>query len=265
MRTNWLRTTISHHRRNPLLRRFAHACESFLAAYHNSDYEFDTNGERFVLQTLGRFPISVIFDVGANIGEWTRSACEAIPDARVHAFEISRQTFQRLEEQTRHFGQVRRVSRGLSDQEGTVKLHYFADLPVLTTALDFPHGRESIEITEPVTTGDLYCAAEGIGHIDFLKIDVEGMDHLVLRGFERMFASGGIDLVQFEYGQGNIVSRFLLRDFHDYFQARGFVVGKLYPNYVDFRTYQMRDEDFIGPNFVACRQSRGDYIQALSG
>jgi hypothetical protein len=30
------------------------------------------------------------------------------------------------------------------------------------------------------------------------------------------------------------------------------VVGKLFPDHVDVRPYAMNDEDFMGPNYIAC-------------
>ncbi|MFM9971903.1 MAG: hypothetical protein ACKVQK_26275 [Burkholderiales bacterium] len=42
-----------------------------------------------------------------------------------------------------------------------------------------------------------------------------------------------------------------------------YLLGKLYPDHVDFRAYQLEDEDFLGPNYVAVRQGRGDLIEAL--
>jgi FkbM family methyltransferase len=260
-----LRKSIARNRRHPLVRRVARACASFLKAYHNTDYDFESNGELFVLQCLSRFPIVTVFDVGANIGDWTLAAAGAFPEAAIYSFEICQTTFRRLEDNTAALKSVRRVKTGLADREGTVKLNYYADLPVLTTVLDFPHGYPSTQITEAVTTGDRYCADNRIGHIDFLKIDVEGMDHQVLQGFEELIQAGGVDVVQFEYGQGNILSNFLLRDFYEFFTRRGYEVGKIFPNYVDFRAYAMTDEDFIGPNYLACRRDKPTYIQALGG
>ena len=46
---------------------------------------------------------------------------------------------------------------------------------------------------------------------------------------------------------------FLLRDFYLLFAGYGYVVGKIYPDYVEFRDYDLGDEDFIGPNYLACR------------
>jgi hypothetical protein len=40
-------------------------------------------------------------------------------------------------------------------------------------------------------------------------------------------------------------------------------VGKIFPNGVEFREYELADEDFMGPNYLACRAARDDYVQAL--
>jgi hypothetical protein len=52
-------------------------------------------------------------------------------------------------------------------------------------------------------------------------------------------------------------------DFHEYFEARGYAVGKIYPRGVDFRPYAVSDEDFRGPNYLACRKDKPEYIQRL--
>ena len=42
------------------------------------------------------------------------------------------------------------------------------------------------------------------------------------------------------------------------------VVGKIFPSYVDFREYELKDEDFQGPNYLAVRAARADLIALLS-
>ena len=111
--------------------------------------------------------------------------------------------------------------------------------------------------------GDDYVRANNIGMIDFLKIDVEGMEASVLRGFSTMFQERRIRLVQFEYNTTNIVSKFLLRDAYQFFEGFGYCVGKLYPNHVEFRDYHYRHEDFCGPNMVAARKEDKEMLQLL--
>lgn len=77
------------------------------------------------------------------------------------------------------------------------------------------------------------------------------------------FAQKAIDLVQFEYGEINLKTRDFLEDYYKFFTTRGFVVGKLYPEGVMFKDYDLADEDFLGPNYIACRAERADMIAAL--
>jgi hypothetical protein len=92
---------------------------------------------------------------------------------------------------------------------------------------------------------------------------VEGAEHLVLEGLETQLRSERVRFVQFEYGRVNILTHFLLRDFYQLFASYGYVVGKIYPDYVDFREYDLSDEDFMGPNYLACRANDAA-VKALS-
>jgi FkbM family methyltransferase len=255
---------VARNRRHPLVRAIARKCGSFLESYRNLNYDQAQNGEVFVLERLSAFPLRTVFDVGANVGDWTTAAAAAFPAAALHAFEICPPTFQTLEQNTRGLRNVHRVNTGLAEKDGTVEVGYYEGNPALTTVFEF-HRLPGVKLAASVTTGARYCARLGIEHIDLLKIDVEGMENLVLEGFAEMIDRGAVDVIQFEYGQVNILSKFLLRDFHCWFSARGYVVGKIYPNYVDFRDYDYADEDFTGPNYLACRRVREDYIRALSG
>jgi len=40
-------------------------------------------------------------------------------------------------------------------------------------------------------------------------------------------------------------------------------LGKIYPNYVDFREYRFQDEDFLGPNYLAVHSSLESLIESL--
>lgn len=264
MGTGWLRKQIARNRRNSLVRQTAHRCKTFLSSYNNDNYDQATNGEFYILEALSRFPLRTVFDVGANVGDWTRAARTAFPQASIHAFEISQKTFARLAENTSSLPNVQCVNIGLAEKEGTVTLHYYEQQPGLTTIFDYPHAFPKIEIPAPVTTGDLYCNQNDVTHIDFMKIDAEGMDHLILAGFANLLKNGAIDLIQFEYGQVSILSKFLLYDFYALLNRHGYTVGKIFPNFVDFRDYSMHDEDFIGPNYLACRSEKKEYIQALT-
>ena len=104
----------------------------------------------------------------------------------------------------------------------------------------------------------------GIDHIDFLKLDVEGAEYLVLDGFKKAIEGDKIDMVQFEYGEINASTHNLLRDFHMFFTGKGYQIGKLLNNRVRFKTqYSYADENFLAANYIACKSSRSDIIRGI--
>jgi FkbM family methyltransferase len=238
--------------------------------YENHDYEFASNGEARVLEVLAREgSTKTVFDVGANIGEWSRLAAGMLPAATIHAFEIVPATFARLQKNCANVPLVIPVDCGLSDQTGPIPVHVVPHAEPLATAvsgfLEGYFGALTLSVPGTVMTGDAYCTQKGIDHIDFLKIDVEGFEDRVLKGFSRMLAEGRIGMIQFEYGYVNVATHFLLKDFYEFLQPLGMSIGKIYPTYVDFRDYRYEHEDFIGPNFLAVHASRAATAALLAG
>jgi len=107
------------------------------------------------------------------------------------------------------------------------------------------------QITVKTTTGDAYCAANGVGTIAFLKIDVEGMEMEVLQGFDRKFASASVRAVQFEHGPSHVLSGHTLRNFVEFFKDRGFFVYEIFPHKLMKMEYDFSKEIYDGRNFLA--------------
>ena len=103
----------------------------------------------------------------------------------------------------------------------------------------------------------------GIQAIDFLKIDVEGMEHMVLKGSRERLK--GVRCIQFEYGVFNITSRFLLRDFFTFLEPLGFTIGKIYPDHVEFFDYHFVRENFMGNNSLAVQKGDRELVALLEG
>lgn len=256
---------VARNRRNRVLRKLAGLCRRYLEWHGNLDYDGATNGEYRILRVLAAFKPRVLFDAGANVGEWSLTAAGLCRTAAVHAFEVSPPTFARLVANTAGEPRVHCHSVGLAEAAGEVRLRHYDAAPALTTASEYPHPLPFTEIAGSVAAGDNEAARLGVGHIDMLKIDVEGMEERVLRGFEGMLATRSIDVVQFEYGRVSILNGFLLRRCGEFFRSHGYVIGKVFPGYVDFREPTLDDEDFLGPNYLACRSDRPELIAALRG
>lgn len=252
-------------RDQPDVKLFASFCRLFLRAYENYDYNIDRNGEAWLLKRLRPLRPKVVFDVGANVGDWAVHAAVALPEATIHAFEPVPDTYDALARSATSLpGRIIANASGLSDRDGAIALTVMADDSTLSSIVKLHEG-QGRQIECAMRAGDAYMAEHGIDRIDLLKIDVEGAEHMVLAGFARALAEGRIDVIQFEYGQANILTRFLLLDFHLLLESYGYSVGKLYPARVDFRSYRFEHEDFIGPNFVAVPAVREDVKKLLTG
>lgn len=124
------------------------------------------------------------------------------------------------------------------------------------------------ELPAQMIRGDEFCQENGIDHIDFLKIDTEGHDLNVLRGFGGMLTSGAISVIQFEYNRLNLFTCNLLRCFYATLNlpdaAPHYRIGRLFPNSVRFKDYGPLDENFIDGNFVAVSETKPQIIRALA-
>lgn len=229
----------------------------YVRHYKNFNYDPETNGEFYLLEQVPQ--IRTAFDVGANRGEWAIACVTRRQGATVHAFELVPRTYDTLMRNTAGHPAIIANPFGLSDAPGEVEVQIHPDPEVdyLSSMVGGAAAASAIHHTQFVTTrgrvetGDEYCRKNGVEHIDFMKVDVEGAEGHVLRGFRDMLAQNRIAVIQFEYGQQNIFSRFLLLDFYEMLGGFGYSVGKLLPRGVQFRPWEPVHEDFLGPNFVA--------------
>jgi FkbM family methyltransferase len=156
------------------------------------------------LQAMGQLlgfcaPDPVVLDVGANIGVHTLFMAEAIgPRGRIHAFEAQRIMFQVLMGNLalNSIENVYGYGVAVGREPGTLKLPpvdyakpwNFGGMGLATESPDpqFAHGtpeRAAAERNEtvPVITLD----SLKLERVDFIKLDVEGMEEDVLRGAAR--------------------------------------------------------------------------------
>jgi FkbM family methyltransferase len=264
--TRGRRFVAARRERTPIrwLHRFAAIVES---GYENEEWDMDANGETGLLRRLAPARLRTVFDVGAHCGDWSVEALNAFNEANVHAFEVAPPTFDRLQREITARGLAHRTTLnafGLGDRTGSREMYFFPDHPQLTCDMPRHAHAASTPFTAELTTGDDYVRTRGLDGIDFLKIDVEGAEHLVLKGFRQTLDACRIDCIQFEYGAFSIQTRVLLADYYDAL-GTNYWIGKIFPGSVEFREYDWTMENFRFSNFLCVLRRRPDLMELARG
>ena len=126
-------------------------------------------------------PGNVVFDVGANVGYYTLLASLLVGRAgKVFAFEPVRKNLAYLERHLRINGvsNVTVIDKAVSDRDGYVS---FVDGP----SASMGHFAETGGYQVPTVAIDSLVERGELPLPDFMKIDVEGAELLVLRGAKR--------------------------------------------------------------------------------
>jgi FkbM family methyltransferase len=168
-----------------------------------NDFDMATNGEELIARTLIDAN-DTVFDVGAHLGKWSRYVVENQPTVRIYAFEPAPHTFRELEKNAEGT-RITPVPIALSDEEGVAEFQVYGSTSQLNSFYhraeveQAPWNARPVSIEVPTQRLDAYCKANGIERIEYLKIDTEGAELLILRGSTGLLKNRSIGIVQFEY------------------------------------------------------------------
>lgn len=205
----------------------------------------------------------IIFDVGANIGDFSIKCADIFQDnCNIFAFEPSKNTYKsycdRLYKKIKS-GIVFPINCGVGNQAGSVLLYSSEENSTIASVyqLDRPIRPFVDELTETITlvTIDEFCSEHGIDHIAFLKLDIEGHELAALSGASRMITEERIDAIQFEFGENNVSSRTFMSDF-DKLLGEKFNIYRIIPGGLIKWTYQGgASEIFATMNYLAVKKA----------
>jgi len=198
----------------------------------------------------------IFFDVGANVGIYSKMLASAFPNVQIYSFEPNPVAYEMLQKKTSNpninflriglsSNKSRKIIYDYSHQRGSGHSSMYEE--VLTDL----HGAVSTSQYELCTiTLDDFCESQGIDFIDFLKIDTEGHEFDVLKGALRYLETDRIGVIQFEFNEMNIISRVFLRDFYKLLD--GYRVYRLdSEKLIQLFDYNTFNEIFKFQNFIA--------------
>lgn len=228
---------------------------------YGSASDYKNNGELAALSRVARSLSAAgqltVFDVGANVGHYTRHIYLAFKDLNynLHAFEPSHPTFLKLKENCKDIQHIYFHQVAMSDHAGEATLHYEKESSGLSSLYerDLSHRNISMSTHESVqlTTLDLFCKEQGIEQIHFLKMDVEGHEMAVLKGAEWFLKNNRVSVIQFEFGGCNIDSRTYFRDFYNALSPQYRLYRILKNGLQPITSYSEYREIYISANYIA--------------
>lgn len=224
----------------------------------------DENGEFRFLKLVSAFPETAqydsVIDVGANKGDWTAEAVKQFSRRSISTFYCVEPIPTFMQEIKKKFGarsDVKLIERVLSRTAGgTAEIfevggggRMYRDYRGSDAASLAPSKKKIVSHQVPISTGDQVFGPLGIRPY-LIKIDCDGHDLHVLRGFEQMLRKQR-PLIQFEYSDFWIGAGSRLRDACALFRQMDYRTYKMFPDRLIEFNYNPLFETFGYQNIVA--------------
>jgi len=186
-------------------------------------YNLKISGEEyFITNILPKFINNnpVFFDVGANIGNYSKLLSERFPYSFIHIFEPHPKNYNILKKQK--FSSKTFINQlAISDENGVVKIYDYEDKDGSSHAslhkgvIEDIHKSKSVSHEVKKDTIDNYIRSNEIDQVDLLKIDIEGHELSALKGALDTIKSSKVKIIHFEFNEMNVESRVFFKDFYD--------------------------------------------------
>lgn len=176
-------------------------------------YGLPTAEEKLLRNCLNNVDGSAIaFDIGANLGLFT-VALSSLGYYQVHSFEPVTDTFEKLKSNVSRNNLDEKVylnCSAIGKDKGTADFKTFEKSPAINrmvvsdpNQMDSHYSGDKISKVAIVSL-DEYCSDNAINKIDFVKIDVEGMEPLVIEGARDVFLEKRVKVVLIEICPDNL-------------------------------------------------------------
>lgn len=178
------------------------------------------SGERAFIRYLkrrGMLSSGVIFDIGANVGNYSEMLRRYDVQLPIYAFEPHPVAYQKLKDCAVKNG-FTPVWMAAGDQETETVIYDYSGAggsehaSMYREVIETLHDgvAEAVAITQ--TTLDEFVQSRLIDEIALLKIDTEGHELPVLKGALQCISDGRVKVIQIEFNEMNVISRTFFKD-----------------------------------------------------
>jgi len=200
----------------------------------------------------------VVFDVGANNGDWSLNFAKMLPESRIFTFEPSRDAFIKLVENTKHIKNIHNNNFGFGENEGFYTLYsdFYGSGMASLSQRDISHlgiKFEQEETIEVKAIDNEVIKNKSLPTPNIIKVDVEGHEFDVLMGARETLRT--VEILQIEFGGTCIDTKTFFRNYWDLFKEYELEVFRLTPRGLcRINNYSERDEVFRFTNYFASKK-----------
>jgi len=227
-----------------------------------NNYESDKlSGEKNLLdKILTYYKNPVIFDVGANVGNYSESIKQLSANAILFSFEPHPKIYSVLLKNSQK-NNYKAYNLALGKEESKLMLYDYESnkegtehASLFKETFEKFYEEKVISYEVDVINLDKFVKENNLEKINLLKIDTEGNDFNVLLGAQNSLQSGIIDIIHFEFNTMNVYSRVYFRDFYEL--LNNFDLYRLLPkSFIHIKKYEpIHCEIFAYQNIVAVRK-----------
>jgi FkbM family methyltransferase len=210
----------------------------------------------------------VVFDVGANVGDWSNALVERLSTTAMHEtadlyiFEPVPSTFDFLKKRlgsdnsALHYENV-----ALSSENGESTIYVSAPNAGTNSLHASSQSGEQEQISIVKVTAADFCSTNNIQKIHLLKCDTEGHDMEVIRGALPLLTEEKISILQFEYNHRWIYARNYLRDVFIVIEKLPYKLVMLQPDHLwVFSEWHPELERFFEANYALVHEDALDWF-----
>lgn len=237
--------------------------------YQISRKDIPTKGisksENYVIKTFlkNKTNVDYIFDVGANVGLWSKLASSIRKDLNIYSFEPIKSTYNNLEKNLKDYENISTINKALSSESGFFNIYNYGENSGTNSFYNFNNDKNQEFVIESIeaTTIDLFCETNQLKNVDFIKCDTEGNDLKVILGALKMIENNKIGILQFEYNWRWILSNSSLKNVFDVIEGKDYYFGKVINNEIQIiEAWNQEIDKFYEANYILISKSYIKYL-----